>query len=99
MKEHEVNKIIAEFMANKFPDSHLKGVVQYTRSLDALVPVVERLVKQTNMKFYPEISFDKCNGFWRWLVSETVLWDNGIVDVSPSMALATACAKAINELN
>lgn len=100
MTEEEINKIITEFMGLEYyPEhdfiyskSHAISAA-YTQSLDALIPVVERL------DIY-DLKFTALGKSWNdfecrvELDSANYYKDEGH---TPSMALATACAKVIKE--
>lgn len=111
MTSQEANKIIAEFMGEKFPTISCKvcgicedhEVIEYTESLDALVPVWEKLNPK---KCSPKIvSLGGLSGHWVCVVRYayklgSLDWDGEIVEAASTAqeAAAIATAKAILDL-
>ena len=97
MTKEEINKTIAEYMGNKGDYNIDLGWYPYVDSLDALIPVVEKILKKNDYQLelvnYGEwgaFFYDLSAGIRRSVTNES--------DNSPSLALATACAKIIKEL-
>jgi hypothetical protein len=108
MSEEEINKTIAEYMGWKFADI-IDGHANlwkcgddifisrhFTQSLDALVPVIEKLDKEIwlqfkrhNVKNYHLIAVG---------TKENVHFETAGNFKDASLALAIACAKVIKEL-
>ena len=88
--EEQINKTIAEYM-DEMKCCHTDEFFNYCSSLDLLVPVVEKLG-------YVPI-FCKRTGRKGWGVSFKKTWMEHIISYADTMplALATACAKVINE--
>ena len=97
MSDEEINKTIAEFM--EYSDKTLKHIESgeyhlvdwhdpFTESLDALVPVVEKLGKPISLNY----ETSQCE----WFVSDLRI---GYLSnkKSPAKALALACYKVIKE--
>ena len=111
MTKKEIDKIITEFMGEQIAgdqeecskcgyesqpvildkDGSVWNIQLYTDSVDALIPVVEKLNKDVWLQYYIK------EKFWYGWFSD--MGDESVQDKSPSMALATACAKVIQELN
>lgn len=109
MTDSEVNKILAEFMGtyetwfdtdefgNKFLriDEHTKERMNYyTKSLDALVPVWERL--EYSMKSFVKNDFRITGVGYSWMIA--VNHNNEKSDMTLQEAAAHATAKAILEM-
>ena len=94
MNRQEVNTIIARFMGEK-SIAGAKWITNWSASLDALVPVVEKLLTNDVAEF---ALFWNRNGSWAetFNMKKSAHIDSGML--CPSMALATACAKVIKEL-
>ena len=105
MTDQEVNNVIAEYMGCTIDiedgvEYISNDICQlgnlYTESLDALVPVWERLflIDET---FNIEMDYDDEHGFyWKCYFDKQV---NYINQTSPQQAAAHATAKAIIEIN
>jgi len=110
MIAREANKIIAEFMGRKFvsmtPECEYMCVIKsdepnyekaYSTSLDALVPVWEKIHEQTLWNF--EICSDTTEAFqiiWHHFGINKVDYESPL-NMSIQEAAAIATAKAINE--
>jgi len=103
MEEEEINRVIANYMGytNIKQEEGLTfagltcGVIgvhvfDYSRSLDALIPVVEKLHSKDNMEYLLWIE-DSI-----WYAEYNASYKN--FAKTPALALATACAKVIKEL-
>lgn len=106
MDEQEINKTIAEYMRltiideydEAFPnrlyyhaeDNQVDWIDCYTKSLDALVPVIEKLEKFT---FEFDLDYNNDNPW------QVIMGMERVESESPSLALATCCAKVINQIN
>lgn len=102
------NKIIAEFMGREFvsmmPESKHMAIMKdnepnyvkaYSHSLDALLPVIEKL-KDANFECFCWLNINKGTNSCEWKMnSRHDIEENE----SPSIALAIATAKAILELS
>jgi len=112
--EEEIDEIIAEYMETEVWDDVIiirGGIVSvehklYTKSLDALIPVVEKLNKKEQVIFAIECDYDTLAfpDIWHseyWVEGYGVTHDyrGNESKKSPSLALATACAKVIKDLN
>lgn len=97
MKPSEADKIIAEFMKDHWPDSHMRGIIDYSQSLDALVPVWEKL---SGKDFYDNVRLKICSKFpsAQIIIGEEFKSAIEIQD-SIQQAAAIATAKAIQELD
>ena len=82
MNEKEINKIIAEYMGTCCDYGN-----SYTDSLDACVPVVERLELE-------EICYFKTPDFWICRLKGEI----STLEETRSLALATALATCIKEI-
>lgn len=91
--DEEINKTIAEFMEVVFEDNNgvipsingFKMIVDYTKSIDALIPVVGKL------PIHEFSLWKNVNGWWtEFNVENGVGIINGQLDKSPSRALALA---------
>lgn len=102
MKIEEANKIIAEYMGWKYdgifdddlmwcPESGYREAVRFKDSLDALVPVWEK-IKCTQIKLGDSYGFEQC--VVRYKFDEWV-WSEG---KSIQHAACIATAKAVKEL-
>lgn len=100
MTEDEIDLIIGKYMGwefhqdrwllrsgSKFIEAE-PSVPNYCKSLDALIPVVEKLEMHLILDFEPN----------RVLVWGVRIEDSASVKPSPNLAVATACAKVIQEL-
>lgn len=105
MSDNEVNKIIAEFMGvpvSEISQEYIDDVViKYTKSLDALVPVWEKLQGLCNFRIYWDIcrpldDEDKHKFELITFTGSRIYSANGKL---LSQAAAHATAKAIMELN
>lgn len=105
MNEQEINKVLSEFMGYEvkesgffdgvlFADSKILGEspTNYTKSLDALIPVVQKLGKTLELNYQYAIS-----GNMYWYSQFNMTGEES--SKSPSMALATALAKVIQKNN
>lgn len=103
MNEQEINKCLAEFMGYEvkesgffdgvfFADSKILGEspTNYTKSLDALIPVVEKLNYGGTLCYLSELEQ------WNCFVQDT---SDVNLSKSPSLSLATALAKVIQKNN
>ncbi len=99
MKPEEINKIIAEYMGDNreefFNGCCYETLKLYTDSVDACLPVVEKIMREENIYlkvFWEEMNFlaafHDCDG-------DLVM---SFEDKSPSLALSTALAEVINSL-
>ena len=74
MSDEEANRIIAEFMGlgNKRGKVYVRNMVTtYTESLDAQIPVWEKLDSiETTLKRFNRKRFDICGLGYSWIVSE-----------------------------
>jgi len=114
MTKEEINKTIAEFMEWDFEDitqTNTTWIIKdkygdiaaspylFTQSLDKLVPVVKKLHM---LRDHPTWEFTLECIRDQWEVFYNLTYDRGspkcIQHESPSMALATACAKVIKQL-
>ena len=104
LKKEDINKLIAEYMGfssiyqsqgiireevkNKDGSYTYKNHSLFTQSLDALIPVIEKLFSGA------DLCYSESRG-WSYQECETAIygWYK-----SPSLSLATACYKAIKEL-
>lgn len=108
MTEEEINKIIAEYMGWEYHQERWllkKGdkfiecepsILEYTKSLDLLIPVVEKLKTKENF------IFRLC---WVPGRDATIIFTpmvgqgcDKVENKHPSLALATACAEVIKDL-
>lgn len=93
MSEEEISKTIAKYMGwydePVNPRIPYEEISFYTKSLDALVPVVEKLNMQTILH--------KRGSGWHASIHDSNT-SHGYSEKSPSKALAMACAEAIKEL-
>lgn len=101
MKENEINKIIADYMDGESFDiawySGDKIPPTYTESLDSLVPVIKKL----SSKHMIEVGISKHSSWakiWQEKLSGRLTLKHHILHKSMRFALATACAKIIEEL-
>lgn len=107
MTEEEINKTIAEFMGytvegglishgtmyDKETDENcLYGTALYTQSLDALVPVVEKLEAFILINY---LIGDEAPSLWEVKIGKDSPF---VYNELPAMALATACAQIIKEI-
>jgi hypothetical protein len=93
MTKYEINKTIAEYMGHEYNQLYCKlcGIhddcPEYTESLDACVPVVKKLLRGKRDTY----------GWIRQLVSDPLTTAFKFKE-SPSLALATALAECIKEI-
>ena len=115
MTEEEINKIIAEYMGwhrveSSMIDTYVSKCFNYsvksepTESLDALVPVFEKIYKED----YCEPIYFRLSTILNGEYMVETIWAHHDGDIphfknmilkSPSLALATACAEVIKELH
>lgn len=92
MKPQEANKIIAEFMGSSYYKNENDYSGMFSKSLDALMPVIEKL-KDDNFECFCWLNINKGTNSCEWKI-------NGRHDIeeneSPSVSLAIAIAKAIS---
>jgi hypothetical protein len=105
MTPQEADKIIAEFMGLRFvqlcdgesyaqPSDDNYERITYSKSLDALVPVLEKL-KDKDFECFCWLNINKGTNSCEWKMNSR----HGIEEnESPSVALAIATAKAIQEM-
>lgn len=91
MNDKEVNKIIAEFMGFNESDIEVGCYPKYTNSLDALVPVWEKL-KTKQVRLGDSYGFDQCQ---LYTGIDPTIWSDG---KTVQQAAAHATAKAIKEI-
>jgi len=94
MEEQEINKTIAEYMHPRARSAGFNAAIskKYTTSLDACIPVVEKLgVARYEFFWLPD----------GWVVEVGVNKLDNVEEraKSPALALSTALAKAIKEIN
>lgn len=92
MKTEDANKIISEFMGDKDtrPDGYYKPLPNYTSSLDALVPVWEKLGID-NLEF-KHIAYDQAGWFLDINAILDTRKDNTLnLSIQEAAAIATAC--------
>mgnify|MGYP003130711806 CR=1 FL=1 len=110
MEEQEINKTIAEFMGEKFIDfdpSHGMAIgfvgggweweKPYTTSLDACIPVVEKLDRKNQLVMCRN-KYGWEFGFLKGFDSDLEYMEGCYNDKSPALALSTALAKVIKTL-
>ena len=100
--EEEINKVITEYMGHK---AHMGNIHpwyhenyterSYTDSLDALIPVVEKL-ELNHLTLMFSYCFMPAKSMWYCKRGD---YGDATSDKSPSLALATACYKVIKELD
>lgn len=110
LSEETINRVLAEYEgknnliygfqlhAHKILGEE-STMVLYTRSVDACLNLGELLAKQLGLsKFYLDISFDRCDGEWKWLVSTNPMGDDGEVNKKPALALSAALCRVVMEI-
>jgi hypothetical protein len=101
---HDCPECGEDFLTTMSDKGSIWGTKNYVKSLDALIPVVSKLVEDTPYAF--ELNINR-GGSWYYRVNVwdlykmTVQWmyefDSEGFFKSPSTSLATACAKVIKE--
>lgn len=96
--ETELNDTLAEFEGRQSDWRMFRCFQPYTESLDALIPVIEKLGGGEN----GNTIYFELNGDGTWFVNIHAFKgkkiDENVWDKSPSLALATACASIIKKL-
>jgi len=110
MEEQEINKTIAEYMHPRARSAGFNAAIskKYTTSLDACIPVVEKLgfnwwdiTKKKQQWFVNKVHLVETEIRYEYHCSfqDSDYGMTGAVAESPALALATALAKAIKEIN
>ena len=91
LSEQEINKTIAGYMEAYVTHAEQAWIPNYTQSLDACIPVVEKLGAH-------QFNTERVTGGYRvFLGTASCFKQQSEVAKSPALALATALAKAILE--
>ncbi len=99
-RNEQINKTLIKFMGDELLCEHCSdpNLVRFTESLDALVPVVEKLkdnysfnLKLGNQHYEPLVTWSYYDGTWRDQKGY-------VIDKSPSRALALACYRVVIDM-